>query len=319
MGNMRHSRFLSILACAVFCMALFTGCAVGEKKNSAQRTSFSDLSNEELLAYLENNSFFTDYYGDCGYMTETHEALGGIGTYDVNGPNNYRLSRDDLAFYVNDGDISYGYFSYAPEDKLYRVFDEELLAWRIENENFSDRAFIVSSTETVSSREEKEGKLYLETTYMDDGVEADYFKNFGIEIPENEYMFGQSVYDFSISKLVSGCKYFIKDGEKVYLDKIKRSFSKDLPEDAKALQNELENLIMGSDDKHTITIIVGKGTDREKEYTVTANSDVFLDAWIRDIDGRYDIYSDAEYTKIFKDDEDTSFIPFDEDRVLYMK
>jgi len=69
---------------------------------------------------------------------------------------------------------------------------------------------------------------------------------------------------------------------------------------------------------HTIRIVVGQGTEREKFYGITANEDAFLDVWIRDKNREYKCYLDPECTVECPTSED-GLVPFDSNKVLYMK
>lgn len=62
---------------------------------------------------------------------------------------------------------------------------------------------------------------------------------------------------------------------------------------------------------HTITIIVGKGTNREKIYFISANKKTYLTCMIKDVNENNILYLDENCTELFYGKEEGQYLSFE--------
>lgn len=288
----------------------------GKAVNKANTLTLSNLSDEELLEYLRDVNDFSKIIDSGIYIREISTAYEDIHSDMVLGPNGYQTCFTTTYNFGVDSINAYGYRPYSPDVKSVIVFDEQLRQWTEDHQSFRNDNFELEEGETITARREQDGILYLSTVLPYIGGFDGLFADLKAEpIPHGTLIYFESKFDIATGVLLSNQAFKEKDGQLVNVYYRVYEYHKEAPLVDKV--NALHEDSFGGK-THTIGIIVGQGTEREKVYITTANESAFLDVWIRDVNGKYSVYLDPEYT-IECPQTEYGYIPFDSDKVLYMK
>jgi len=285
--------------------------------NPANTLTLSNLSDEELLEYLKKVNDFSEILDSGVYIRQLETRYEDSVTDCVLGPNGLQVSFSNLPYKFVENPISgYGYRPYSNDVKSFIVFDDELSQWKIEHQNFRADNFELEEGEHITARREQDGILYLSTEMEYIGGFDGDFKEAQVEpIPYGTQMYFNSTFDIATGVLLTNQAFMKKNGQFVNADNRVYEYHSEMPK--KDAVDALHEEVCGGK-THTIGIIVGQGTEREKYYVATANEDAFLDPWIRDKDRKYKFYLDSEFTVECPTNE-YGYIPFDSDKIIYMK
>lgn len=318
--NLRRYIITSIVTIGI--LALFvTGCGAKKDIPSFAVAYNPNWTDQELLLAINRvnqDKQFVDegYYKgmniNCLYSTSYSYCFGPDDTFyssDFEHTEEYVVEPDESC-----GIIRYGNYSAEGHEKMVTICEEQFVAAVKNSDYLSDGDELIEG-EVVISRKVENGILELETHSPAQEEKFEEYQRFGIDMTKPiDYIQSIATYDADSMILIEGKLSAFQEGEGFDYQIFTDVYGKTNPfeEDIKKLK---ENITGGV--THTIKIIVGADTEREKEYVVTANEESILDYWILDADDTYTIYEDSEYTTTYEPED--GFIPFDTDKTLYMK
>lgn len=318
--NLRRYIITSIVTIGILTLFV-TGCGAKKDIPSFAVKYNPNWSDKELLMTI-NEVNQDKQFVDEGY----YKGMNVNNLYQI--PYSYCFGPDDT-YYTSDskhteeyvvepnescGIIKYGKSAYIGDAKAVTICEEQFVD-AVKNTDYLADGDVLTEGEVVISKKVENGILELETHSPAQEEKFEEYQRLGIDMTKPiGYIQSIATYDADSMILIEGKLSAFQEGDYFNYQIFTNVYGKTNPfdEDIKRIKEDTLGGVT-----HTIKIIVGAGTEREKEYVVTANEDAILDYWILDADDTYTIYEDPDYT-VYYESED-GFIPFDTDKILYMK
>lgn len=265
-----------------------------------RRNEGEDLLRE--LGDINNLDAMVERYGRVQYLTDNIKKDGSelIGT--VYKDETRYVMDNNLQTIIIEGDEAYGL--YKDEGTAFRVlFVSSVDSFK--NIYGSYNIFEFNEKEKITSREDKDGLIYLETASPKDGAE-DIYSTYGYTSDDLDGICTEYVIDGSTYEILELREYALKDGEKTLYteNKLITDCDKYVPD------RRIVDGVFG-DDVRTLTAITDAGTDDEKTYTQTVTKGSSILIWIgHDFTGAY---QDPEYK------EATGEADTEHDETVYLK
>jgi len=237
---------------------------------------------------------------------------------NVWGPNYYTYRITDWGdIFVDTQLASYGYFHQSGGKKVVRLYDDELWQFFKSHLTTGSRDEEYNPYEYYTERYMKNGMLYTRARITGNGIPMDVLKTDGVDVTRKiDYMEVLREFDpetLRIRKNIESVKYSDENDLIQFMGCTVEYFT-EFP--SKEKESKLYDEIFGGE-RHTIKIITNVGTENEREYSIAANKDTYLDYWIRNSNRKYTSYLDPACTIPVELDED-GLLKFDSDKVLYM-
>ena len=272
-----------ILALSVIAMCILTGCANVDITITPKGNLLRDLekANTYTEIYEKNGSFRVDVFG-------TH-ADGTKDDYSVYYEGDTYVSVNKYGTEIDDHGDVYGFDTEQDTPFKYLFFGDAYETYRNTYEMGANFAYFDS--EKIVSREEKEGKLFLNTESPTEALRYN-LESWGFDPDTVEKVVTEYIID-SDSLLIEDTKaYAVVDGKKnLYSDTVLVLDSDEFVPD-KIITDAIT-----STDTRTITVIADPGTADEKEYkeTIKKGGVVFIQ-----VPSGYDgtLYDDSECTVV---------------------
>lgn len=298
----RYSLFLVIMMMLVFC---FTG------------FKSSTISDSELRTKLAENNTIKEIVDYGEWVDSLWYSAADINYYFASGPDNFVYYVDDAGWEkISDNGLKYGFVAYTKKPIVY-AFDDELYEYYLSTEGSAYTKYTDEVTDKIIERTDTKDCIYLSITSLKENYSDEYYSINGVNPDDVKEVIAKCEINPDNYRIKVQESYVIlPDGSEKLLIKGIMNFHNENP--VKERCEEMKELFFGGE-CHTITIIVGNGTEREAKYSTTANKNVYLDAWISDVDKKYNMYLDKEYTIPYETPDGDDYIPFNKDLVLYMK
>jgi len=279
------------------------------------------MTDDELKRAIAASNQVSETLNEGGYYREVRwQGIDEINYMDtVIGPNYYEMKEADW------GDnliytrlASYGYFCYIPGKKVIRLYDDEMWQYSINHRVTGSYDEEYNPYEKYTERYMNNGMLYTRARITGKGIPMDVLKTDGVDVSRKiDFMEVFREIDPDTLRVRKNIEYVKYADEKElipYMSSVVEHCTENPRKDA---ESKLYNDVFGGE-RHTIKIISKSGTEDEKQYSIAANKDTYLEVWIRNSDRSYTTYVDPGCTIPVVEDED-GLIKFDSDKVLYMK
>ena len=311
--------FLFILVALLIVTPVFASDVINTESctNPKSSKTLSYYSDDDLLKFISEVNRTNVIIDNGFYVRKLRTFIDNNSFSDsVIGPNGYYANFGTINRFVETPLASFGYYNVSPGVKLCRVYDDELRQWNTEHQYFRNFAYNFNESDKIISRSENKGILTIVVTGEYTGVWNTMYEDYKVPVPEKiDSTYSIYTLDIASGLILTEEIYIIIDGVKSLLSTAVTEYYKKQPyiDKVKFLYDE----VCGGN-THTIKIIVGHDTEREKRYQLTANEGSYLDPWIMDVNGQYAYYLDPEYTTPCPTDSN-GYIPYDSDKVIYMK
>ena len=288
-----------ILALSALSLCILTGCA---------SIDITINKKGDLLKDIEKASECTNIYDKYGNF-----RIDVLGTHADNTADDYSIYYSDNSYIVvnrygttidDHGDV-YGYDTEMDAPFRYIFFDDAYETYKKENEMV--KGFGYSETEKIISREEKDGKIFLQT---EDTPEAIVYilESWGFDPDTVERTYAEYIID-SDTLIAQNIKaYAVVDGKKVLYSDTTIS-----PDNDGFVPDKVITDAISSNDNRTITVITDPGSADERSFseTIIKGGVCFIP-----YPSGYEpvLYDDSECTVIHQPSPDRN-----SDMTLYMK
>jgi len=279
------------------------------------------MTDDELKKAITECNNVTEHVNEGGYYRDVRvQGIENKNCIDsIVGSNSFMIRTTDWGDdFVDTRLASFGYFKPHPGKKIVRIYDDEL--W-----NYSASSRVAgcwdeenNPYEYYTERYLENGTLYVRSRTTGKGIPMDVLETDGVDVSRKidyvEYLREFDPETLKARKNIECVKYADENEIIPYMCNTVE-FCTEFPRKEK--YDQLYNDVFGGE-THTIKLIAKIGTEDEREYSIAANKDSYLDYWVRSSDRSYNTYVDPECTIPAEVDE-KGLVKFDSDKVLYMK
>lgn len=271
-------------------MLVFTSVALISQEARADQEDTSLLSDLEEINTIDS---MVDRNGWVFYTIKEIMADGTSNSYTIYQDKTRFVSEDDYALLIEENGDVYGMdteldlpIRYLFIGDTYEEFVEEYKRESI---------YEYDEEEKITSKEVKDGVLYLETELAKESYE-EYYTAYGYTSDDVDYILSEYEIDSETKEIFEIKTYVILGEEKTLLSDV--ILDKECEE--YVLDQEITDGVFGSDSR-TVSVVTDTGTTDEKVYiqTVAKGSSVII--YIPE-EFEETIYADAEYTEEIKID-----------------
>ena len=299
-------RKIGLLGLALVCsMVIFTGCGGQKQGADNAETSTVEVNYDTLMKDLEEsnkNVSIIDKYGKVCYEAKDIVKDGTEYSWSYYQDKDRIVSDDYYGYCIVEGNEAYGtsyeinnYFRTLFVGDSYELF---LTEYKMES------IYQYSENEELTSKQEKDGVIYLETKISQEPMEG-YYVGYGYEQDEVECVVTEYMVDADTLEILELKAYFVVGEEKKLYNVINRN--KECEEYVP--DKELEDKIFGSDTR-TVTVIVDAGTADEKKYSQTCGKGCAVQIYFSLEEFENKFYANKECTEVAEMDLTTDSISY---------
>lgn len=269
-----------------------------EETKKEENESTSEVEESTLLKDLVDANKFDDIVEKNGRVSYTLYSINGDGS-----ETNWSYYQDKTRFVYSDiygpvifegEDITYAKDEESGESFIYLFIGDEYEKFK--SGFYVETIYGYSDDEEITSEEEKDGMLYLETKMSKESTE-ELVASYGYTSDDYDYVICEYVIE-SESKLIHSLKSYIVLGEKKSLFG-STQYNKDCEE--YILDKTITDKIFGEDSR-TLTVVADAGTTDEKTYTQTVTKGSYIYCFIPE-EFEKKLYADSECTQVLEIDK----------------